>query len=73
MRTILISLFGFIATLLFSYKKGASNQKQKQEQVNDKEKIRILETKQENRDYVDSLSDADVAKQLSDFFGDKSK
>ena len=73
MKTIIISLFGFLAALFFSYKKGASKQKQKQEQANDKEKIRILETKQKNRDYVDSLSDDDVSKQLSAFFGDKSK
>mgnify|MGYP006901781499 CR=1 FL=1 len=73
MKTILISLFGFITALFFSYKKGASNQKQKQEQANDKERIRILETTQKNRGYVDSLSDDDVDKQLSDFYNDKSK
>ena len=73
MKTILISLFGFITALFFSYKKGASNQKQKQEQANDKERIRILETTQKNRGYVDSLSDDYVDKQLSDFYNDKSK
>jgi predicted histidine transporter YuiF (NhaC family) len=73
MKTILISLFGFITALFFSYKKGASNQKQKQEQANDKERIRILETTQKDRGYVDSLSDDDVDKQLSDFYNDKSK
>ena len=71
MRTILISLLGFIATLLFSYKKGTENQKQKQEQSNDKEKIRILEAKIETRKTIDSLSDVDVDSKLSAFFDRK--
>tara|TARA_R110000868_G_C10594934_1_gene739919 strand:- start:483 stop:701 length:219 start_codon:yes stop_codon:yes gene_type:complete len=71
MRTILISLLGFLTALFFSYKKGTENQKQKQEQSNDKEKIRILEAKIETSKTIDRLSDDDVDSKLSDFFDRK--
>ena len=47
MKKILISIFGFLAALFFSYKKGASNQKQETE--NEQYKATIGAVKQSQK------------------------
>ena len=47
MKTILISIFGFLAALFFSYKKGASNQKQATENEQNKATIEAFKQSQE--------------------------
>tara|TARA_R110000868_G_C10902456_1_gene764415 strand:+ start:878 stop:1090 length:213 start_codon:yes stop_codon:yes gene_type:complete len=64
MKTILLSIFGFLATLFFSYKKGASNQKQETENENYKNTLEIIKEKQEINENVDNLSDGELNKLL---------
>ena len=64
MKTILISIFGFLATLFFANRTGASNQKQKLENDINKNTLNILNDKQEISDSVNNLDDAGLNKLL---------
>jgi len=64
MKTILISIFGFLSALFFSYKKGASNQKQATENENNENTFEIIKEKQEISDSVNNLDDAGLNKLL---------
>ena len=64
MKTIIISLFGFLSALFFSYKKGASNQKQKIENEQTTNTLGTVKEKQEIDTYVDNLSDDELNKLL---------
>ena len=64
MKTILTSIFGFLAALFFSYKKGASNQKQETENENNENTFEIIKEKQEISDSVNNLDDAGLNKLL---------
>lgn len=64
MKTILLSIFSFLSALFFSYKKGASNQKQETENDINKNTLNILNDKQEISDSVNNLDDAGLNKLL---------
>jgi len=64
MKTILTSIFGFLAALFFSYKKGASNQKQETENENNENTLEIIKEKQEINENVDNLSNSELNKLL---------
>jgi len=64
MKTILLSIFSFLAALFFSYKKGASNQKQETENENNENTLEIIKEKQEINENVDNLSNSELNKLL---------
>ena len=64
MKTILLSIFGFLSALFFANRTGASNQKQKLENDINKNTLNILNDKQEISDSVNNLNDAGLNKLL---------
>ena len=64
MKTILLSIFGFLSALFFANRTGASNQKQATENENNENTFEIIKEKQEISDSVNNLDDAGLNKLL---------
>lgn len=62
MKTILLSIVGFITSLFFAYRKGSGDKDAQNEIQNYKRTINSLKNEKSARDIIDSLSDSDIRK-----------
>lgn len=62
MRRILFGIVSFIISLVFSYKKGSSNQKQATENEQYKATIEAVKSKKKSDDIINSIPDDELRK-----------
>lgn len=67
MRTILLSVLGFVGSIFFAFKKGATDEKQKQEIRNVKLENDILRTEKGIRDSSRDFTTNDYKRMLKPF------